>query len=119
MASSSARKGTLTQPSTLVYMEASAPYKTTVLLDNFHSRRFNSINDVVIHSDGSIWFTDPPYYFEQGFRPESELSTSSATPIGVSCPLFTRGNSRRLFALCSGLYWHIAHSLDAHCRPAG
>ncbi|KAL3483776.1 protein AkeP [Aspergillus germanicus] len=66
-------QGTLTQPSALVYMEAHAPYKTTVLLNTFLDRRFNSINDVVVHSDGSIWFTDPPYGFEQGFRPEPEL----------------------------------------------
>jgi gluconolactonase len=66
-------QGTLTQPSALIYMEAHTPYKATVLLDNFHGRRFNSINHVVIHSDGNIWFTDPPYGFEQGFRPEPEL----------------------------------------------
>ncbi|POS78066.1 SMP-30/Gluconolaconase/LRE-like region [Diaporthe helianthi] len=31
------------------------------------------INDVVVHSDGSIWFTDPPYGYEQGIRPRSIL----------------------------------------------
>jgi gluconolactonase len=29
----------------------------------------NSPNDVVQHSDGSIWFTDPSYGYLQGFRP--------------------------------------------------
>lgn len=33
----------------------------TVLADRFEGKRFNSPNDVVEHSDGSIWFTDPPY----------------------------------------------------------
>jgi len=33
----------------------------TVLADKFHGKRFNSPNDVVVKSDGSIWFTDPPY----------------------------------------------------------
>lgn len=33
----------------------------TVLADSFGGRRLNSPNDVVVHSDGSIWFTDPTY----------------------------------------------------------
>jgi sugar lactone lactonase YvrE len=33
----------------------------TVLLDRFDGRRLNSPNDVVVKSDGSIWFTDPPF----------------------------------------------------------
>jgi gluconolactonase len=31
---------------------------------------FNSPNDVVVHRNGSIWFTDPSYGFLHGFRPE-------------------------------------------------
>jgi gluconolactonase len=30
---------------------------------------FNSPNDVVVKSDGTIWFTDPSYGWLQGFRP--------------------------------------------------
>lgn len=33
----------------------------TVLMDNFEGKRLNSPNDVVVKSDGSIWFTDPPF----------------------------------------------------------
>ncbi len=33
----------------------------TVIADNFDGRKLNSPNDVVVKSDGSIWFTDPPY----------------------------------------------------------
>ena len=33
----------------------------TVLADSFEGKRFNSPNDVVAHTDGSYWFTDPPY----------------------------------------------------------
>lgn len=33
----------------------------TVLADRFKGKRFNSPNDVVVKSDGSIWFTDPSY----------------------------------------------------------
>ena len=31
------------------------------LADNFNGKRFNSPNDVVAHSNGSYYFTDPPY----------------------------------------------------------
>jgi gluconolactonase len=33
---------------------------------------FNSPNDVVVKSDGTIWFTDPRYGWLQGFRPPPE-----------------------------------------------
>ncbi|EKE68445.1 SMP-30/gluconolactonase/LRE family protein [Oceanibaculum indicum] len=33
----------------------------TVLMDNWQGKRLNSPNDVVVKSDGSIWFTDPPF----------------------------------------------------------
>ncbi|MDB5242856.1 MAG: gluconolactonase [Spirosoma sp.] len=31
------------------------------LADNYNGKRFNSPNDVVAHTDGSYYFTDPPY----------------------------------------------------------
>jgi gluconolactonase len=33
----------------------------TVLAERFEGRRLNSPNDVVVRSDGTIWFTDPSY----------------------------------------------------------
>ncbi len=33
----------------------------TVLADAFDGKRFNSPNDLIVKSDGSIWFTDPDY----------------------------------------------------------
>jgi gluconolactonase len=33
----------------------------TVLVDRYKGKRLNSPNDVVVKSDGTIWFTDPPY----------------------------------------------------------
>ncbi len=33
----------------------------TVLVDRFEGKQLNSPNDVVVKSDGSIWFTDPPF----------------------------------------------------------
>jgi gluconolactonase len=48
----------------------------TVLADRHEGKRLNSPNDVVIHSDGSIWFTDPSYGIEsdyEGYAAESEI----------------------------------------------
>jgi gluconolactonase len=47
-----------------------------IVVDRFQGRRLNSPNDVVVKSDGSIWFTDPPYGIvsdREGHRAESEL----------------------------------------------
>jgi len=33
----------------------------TMLADNIDGKRFNSPNDVVLKSDGTVYFTDPPY----------------------------------------------------------
>jgi gluconolactonase len=33
----------------------------TVLAESYQGKRLNAPNDVVVHSDGSIWFTDPGY----------------------------------------------------------
>ena len=47
----------------------------TVIADKFQGKRLNSPNDIAVHPDGSIWFTDPIYgirgYYE-GFKGESE-----------------------------------------------
>lgn len=43
------------------------------VVDGFAGLRFNSPNDVVVKSDGTIWFTDPGYGYLQGFKPEPLL----------------------------------------------
>jgi gluconolactonase len=66
-------QGTKIEPSGLYTMSTTAPYSAKLLVADFLGRPFNSVNDVVVHSDGSIWFTDPIYGFEQGYRPEPQL----------------------------------------------
>ena len=39
--------------------------KINVLADSFDGKRFNSPNDVAVKSDGSLWFTDPPWGLRQ------------------------------------------------------
>ncbi|WP_149539223.1 SMP-30/gluconolactonase/LRE family protein [Siccirubricoccus phaeus] len=48
----------------------------TVLADSYQGKKLNSPNDVVCKSDGSIWFTDPPfgtYAYYEGIKTEAEL----------------------------------------------
>jgi gluconolactonase len=66
-------QGSLDRPGSLTLLDTNPPYTTNPLLTSFHGRQFTSPNDVIIHSNGSIWFTDPIYGFEQGFRPAPEL----------------------------------------------
>ena len=40
----------------------------TVLADSFAGKRLNSPNDVVVKSDGSIWFTDPSYGIDSDYE---------------------------------------------------
>jgi gluconolactonase len=41
--------------------------RITVIADHFEGRRLNSPNDVVVRSDGTIWFTDPEYGLRASF----------------------------------------------------
>lgn len=66
-------QGTKSEASGIVFMELTPPYHSSYLVQSFHGRPFNSPNDVIVHRDGSLWFTDPIYGFEQGFRPAPQL----------------------------------------------
>jgi len=54
--------------------------RITVIIDRFDGKPLNSPNDVVVSSDGAIWFTDPGYgiqgNYESSARREFELPTN-------------------------------------------
>lgn len=59
----------------------------TVILDRFDGKPLNSPNDVVVKSDGSIWFTDPPFGIAgnyEGRQAQPELSQNVYRVDGAS-----------------------------------
>ncbi|MEM1391436.1 MAG: SMP-30/gluconolactonase/LRE family protein [Pseudomonadota bacterium] len=89
-----------------------------VLADAFEGKRLNSPNDVVFKSDGSIWFTDPPYGINsdiEGYPAKSEIGgcyvfcVSSEGTISAVATDFVKPNGlafspdeKRLFIADSG-----------------
>jgi hypothetical protein len=59
----------------------------TVLAGQFEGKPFNSPNDAVVHPNGSIFFTDPPY----GTLP---VGGYEATPASLSCPTPSTASTR-------------------------
>ncbi|KAK7031493.1 SGL domain-containing protein [Favolaschia claudopus] len=57
-------------PPSVVRVNSRPPFNTTILLNNFYGRQFNSLNDAKVHPlSRAIFFTDVSYGFENGFRP--------------------------------------------------
>ena len=53
--------------------------RITVIADTYQGKRLNSPNDVVVKSDDSIWFTDPPYGIlsdYEGHKAEPEVGNN-------------------------------------------
>jgi len=69
--------------------------RVTVLADRHEGQRLNSPNDVVVKSDGSIWFTDPHYGIAMDY--EGELLGKIRLPQAVSNVTFGGRHRGRLF----------------------
>ncbi len=100
----------------------------TVLIDRFQGKKLNAPNDVVVASDGAVWFTDPGYGIDgpyEGHVAEAELprnvyrldpTTGAATVVADD---FVRPNGigfspdeTKLYVVDSG----ISHGGPAHIR---
>lgn len=69
-------QGSLKEPSGLVYIDTKRPHKARMLLNNYQGKPFNSPCDVIAnHADGCLYFIDPAYGYERGFRPKAQLPT--------------------------------------------
>ena len=56
----------------------------TTVVDRYRGHRLNSPNDLVVASDGAVWFTDPPYGIlddSEGHRADSELAGLLRLPL--------------------------------------
>jgi len=60
----------------------------TSLTDNYKGKRFNSPNDLVIDSKGTIFFTDPPYGLKKGTEPDAPYHGVYAVhPVAPNVPV--------------------------------
>lgn len=65
-------QGTREVPARISRMDLTTRTLETIV-DQWRGLRFNSPNDVVVKSDGTVWFTDPNYGEVQGFKPAPEV----------------------------------------------
>ena len=71
----------------------------TIIADRYRGKRLNSPNDVVVKSDGTIWFTDPHYGIStnyEGFKSDQEL------PCNVYRVDLAAGSVEAVIADCNG-----------------
>ena len=59
----------------------------TVLVDRVQGKRFNSPNDVVVKSDGTIWFSDPTYGIDTDYEGDAAVSEIGASHVYRYDPL--------------------------------
>lgn len=76
--------------------------KFTALASTFEDKRFNSPNDLCIHRDGTIFFTDPPYGLKKGSAPELDFH-------GV----YRLGTDGKVTALVKDVKWPNGIALSA------
>ena len=102
--------------------------RITVLMDRFNGKKLNAPNDVVVASDGSVWFTDPGYGIDgeyEGHADKFELGANvyridpKSGKATVMVDDFTRPNGlafspdeKRLYVVDTG----ITHGGPSHIR---
>ena len=106
--------------------------RVVTLTERFGGSRLNSPNDVVVKSDGSIWFSDPPYgirpnQIEQDANRVYRLDPASSEPVAIADDI-TRPNGlcfspdeRQLYIANSDSAYHhvLRFSVGAGNRLSG
>ena len=90
------------------------------LASEHNGKKFNSPNDVVVKSDGTIWFTDPPYGLPKGEKKEQDgnyvfrydPNANRTTVVATNCDMpnglaFSPDEKRLYVADSSGSRRHI------------
>jgi gluconolactonase len=67
------QQGSFSEPAAIVAVDR-ATAAVEAVVDSWHGLPLNSPNDVVVASDGGIWFTDPSYGYLQDVRPRPVLT---------------------------------------------
>jgi gluconolactonase len=93
----------------------------TILADRFEGKRLNSPNDVVCKSDGSIWFTDPPFgilgnYEGREAKPELPTNVYRLDP-GSGRLTVVAGDINRPNGLCFSPDEKILYVIEAGVSP--
>jgi len=94
----------------------------TVIADHFEGVKLNSPNDVIVKSDGSIWFTDPHYGIKsnyEGYQSKQELNCNvyrfnpqsrelNAVITDMQCPngLAFTADEKKLYVADTGRMFH-------------
>ena len=89
------------------------------LVADYLGKKFNSPNDVVVKSDGTVWFTDPPYGLPKGekkeqagnyvfrFDPKNGQTTIVSTNHDMPNGLVFSPDEKKLYVADSGKPRHI------------
>jgi gluconolactonase len=96
----------------------------TILCDRFDGKRFNSPNDVAVKSDGTVWFTDPPWgltdnpqgkeqsgHYVFRWNPKTGEVTAVLKDIAMPNGIAFSVDERHLYVADTGGYWHPDESL--------
>lgn len=125
-------QGSFTGPARISRLDRRTGERETVI-DRVAGLPLNSPNDVVVRSDGTIWFTDPSYGYLQGFRPEPALLDRvyrvdpAARTVSVAAYGFDKPNGlafsldeRTLYVADSGTPHHLlAFDVEENGRLSG
>ncbi len=93
--------------------------KVKTLVDRCNGKKFNSPNDVIVKSDGTVWFSDPPYGLPKGetkeqdgnyvyrFDPASQTVRVVTTDFDMPNGLCFSPDEKKLYIADSGKPHHI------------